>query len=652
MWRKSPRKPIRGDSTFGQSDIDFLIRINDMKKTFPLIMLSLFFSALGFTQSAEEDDAVIFVTATKIGKPVAEQRLTITEEEIEKSNAENLTGLLQRKGMQILSYGAYGLEAKPSIRGFTDETVRVVIDGICVNNAQYGTFDFSSISLNQIEKIEIVRGGFTEGVSDEGSVGGTVYITLKKKSEQRELSSDTSLKTYFNQNFQVDSLKQSINFSAPIIDERTFFSANANLGLAKNLYLFKNYAGKISERTGSSVWDSTAGISISHFFENGMNLSMNESVYAGNKFCPGPENSSGTKIQKDYDSRFTLNFSMPDAFSLFSWENNFSYIANIRFYDATSEHSAHYVNTLTFASYLSFFGNDYFKQDAGFSFDGVFLDSTDDGKHNQFTFTLKSNSKIYMPNDWALTVPLAVKFQGNNFAFVPKIGINKKFSFGEFSLNAYRMIQFPNMDDMYWNSSYAHGNPDLIPEDGWGGEFSFNSFIDFIPVSACVFSNYYRNKIQWSSASGRWRPENVASAFYFGIDFDFDKKFFDGLLGIKFNCEYLYTMLLDDSNAQTYGKRIMWTPDFVAALIVDLNLKSWTFTVDANYTGKRYVSNLNISFLDPYVLLNASASYTGFSNATPYMKLENILCQDYESVENYPMPLISLTLGCSLKFKW
>ena len=108
-----------------------------MKKTFPLIMLSLFFSALGFTQSAEEDDAVIFVTATKIGKPVAEQRLTITEEEIEKSNAENLTGLLQRKGMQILSYGAYGLEAKPSIRGFTDETVRVVIDGICVNNAQY-----------------------------------------------------------------------------------------------------------------------------------------------------------------------------------------------------------------------------------------------------------------------------------------------------------------------------------------------------------------------------------------------------------------------------------------------------------------------------------------------------------------------------------
>ena len=85
----------------------------------------------------------------------------ITAEELEAAHYEDLSDVVERAGLQVLSYGPYGLESKPSIRGFTDETVRVVIDGICVNNAQYGTFDFSSINLSAVERIEIVRGGFT-----------------------------------------------------------------------------------------------------------------------------------------------------------------------------------------------------------------------------------------------------------------------------------------------------------------------------------------------------------------------------------------------------------------------------------------------------------------------------------------------------------
>ena len=99
---------------------------------------------------------------------------------LEAEHIESLSQVIERCGIQNLSYGAYGLESKPSIRGFTDETVRVVIDGICVNNAQYGTFDFSAIDISAIEKIEIIRGGFTEGVEDEGAVGGVIYITTKK----------------------------------------------------------------------------------------------------------------------------------------------------------------------------------------------------------------------------------------------------------------------------------------------------------------------------------------------------------------------------------------------------------------------------------------------------------------------------------------
>ncbi|MBQ4237036.1 MAG: Plug domain-containing protein, partial [Treponema sp.] len=110
-------------------------------KTFSLV---LFLFAPMFYSHAQDgavitDEAVIEQWTEHAGKTVVEQRLEIGEEEIENAHAENLTNFLQRKGVQILSYGSYGLESKPSVRGFTDETVRVVIDGICVNNPQYGT---------------------------------------------------------------------------------------------------------------------------------------------------------------------------------------------------------------------------------------------------------------------------------------------------------------------------------------------------------------------------------------------------------------------------------------------------------------------------------------------------------------------------------
>ena len=69
---------------------------------------------------------------TYVSAPVVEQRIVFSKEDIEKLHAEDLSAVVRQAGIQSLDYGAYGLESKPSIRGFTDETVRVVIDGLCM----------------------------------------------------------------------------------------------------------------------------------------------------------------------------------------------------------------------------------------------------------------------------------------------------------------------------------------------------------------------------------------------------------------------------------------------------------------------------------------------------------------------------------------
>ena len=214
-------------------------------------------------------------------------------------------------------------------------------------------------------------------------------------------------------------------------------------------------------------------------------------------------------------------------------------------------------------------------------------------------------------------------------------------------LVGYRIVQFPNRDDLYWEGSGYHGNPDLKPEQGWGADLTFNLKNKILPSSVQFFSNFYEKKITWSGGT----TQNVNSAFYFGIDFNAQKTFFDGILTLKAGGEYLYNELLDKSNKLTYKKRIMWTPDFTGTAQAIVDLKKFDFSVSAQYTGKRYKSNMNITFLEPYTLLNLNLNLKFWEKILLYFKADNILNERYQSVENYPMPGTSLTIGCKIKIE-
>ena len=586
---------------------------------------------------------------TFIDSGVVEQRISFSKEEIENSNAQDITSFFQSAGIQILSYGPYGLESKPSIRGFTDETVRVIIDGICVNNAQYGTFDFSTLNIDNIEKIEIVKGGFTENVSDEGAVGGAVYITTKKQILGQHFSTDSSVKSFFNKNVPFDTFIQKLGYNGQF-SENTFFKANLKGSFAQNKFPFVNYKNSISIRENAEVLDSNADLNFSHFFGNGNSWNISNSFYIADKNIPGPETSKTPGNQKDLNNNLSFSLNFPAILNFIKINSAASWLSNSRHYTEQTQ-SRHYVNTIIFSVSGDFYKFERYKQSAGITFNYIYLNSTDDGIHSKFSGTIKETSKFYINDFFSFTIPLSLKIENKNAEFIPKLGFRTDFKYFDFMLNGYRMVQFPNMDDLYWgNSLFACGNPDLKPEHGWGAEFIVNGHDIFIPFSLCFFTNYYKDKIQWSSDSaGKWSPENIASAFYFGIDFSFRKTLFN-IITIKGNIEYLYNKLLDKNNSLTYGKKIMWTPDFTGSLSISLNLEKLYISVESHYTGKKYTSNLNTSFSEPYFLVNASAEFKYFEKFIPYIKIENILDTDYEAVPDYPMSGISLHLG--IKTKW
>lgn len=605
--------------------------------------------------SSPEEIIILPEITTYINQPVAEQKIVLEAEEIESLHVESLPELLQQSGIQILSYGAYGLQQTPSIRGFTDETVRVVIDGVCVNNPQYGTFDFTTLNILQIEKIEIIKGGFTEGVSDEGAVGGAIYITSRKNSLGTSFYSDSALKSFFNLNVPVDTFSEKLGFSSQV--KNTFFSGNFSGTYANNKYYYLNYAKKKTAQENSKVKDLNGNFNLTQYFSDGSFLALSDTVYGGYKECPGSKTTINYGIQQDYNNNFTLNFTNPAVHNNFKWENTLAWLNTNRMYNSDSESSCHKINNVKFSSCADFYNLKQVRELCGLTLEYTYLNSTDDGIHNQFSGTFKETTKIKFNKILSLSVPLAVKFSGSNFAFIPKAGIKADFSNLNFPLqittDIYRMVQFPNMDDLYWQSSGYSGNPDLIPESGYGADLGFFFSNSIFPFSITFFTNYYKNKIQWAQNENGWMPQNIASAFYAGIDFNNTKKLMGDRLTLFSNGEYLYTRLLDKSNKYTYGNRIMWTPDFTVFFSANYHFGSidknaGNVKIELNYMGKRYKSNMNGAFLPPYMLINLAADFPAGKYCIPYLRVDNLLNKSYESVDNYATPGTALAVGCKI----
>lgn len=612
------------------------------KKCFSLLLLCAVLSPLP-SEVIELPAIVTFIDAT-----VVEQRQVYTSEEIEKLHIESLPSLLQAAGIQLLSYGAYGLQSSPSIRGFTDETVRVIINGLCVNNAQYGTFDFTSLNIDDIEKIEIVRGGFTEGTSDEGAVGGAIYITTKKQNLGHQFFAESSIKSYLNQEvpLTLDTFNQKIGYNGQV-GTNSFLKTNFHGTFANNQFL---YAQMTKQQLNSKVMDAGGDTNFTTYFGDGSSISLSEFIYAGDKKIPGPEYNKNIGNQKDLNNKITLNLTNPSLFGNIKLENNLAWFYDNRSYISQTEDSLHKINTIKYAGSADFYKFQNFRQSLGITFDYVHLDSTNDGQHIQLSGAIKETSKIQVNDVFSLSIPLAVKFTGNNFAITPKLGLRLDFSHITLLLDGYRMTQFPNMDDLYWNGGGGKGNPNLKPETGWGADFTVNVNNIPLPFSFCIFTNYYESKIKWANINGTWTPDNIASAFYLGTNFSTEQSFFNDLLSFRASAEYLYTALLDKNNKKEYKKHIMLTPDWVVSGSITLNLEAANLTIDGSYVGRRYLSNMNINFLEPYFLLNAVCEVKTFPHLKPFIRGENLLNWNYQTVENYPMPGLSLTIGATWNY--
>ena len=112
----------------------------------------------------------------------------INSQDIERSPAQNLPDILsQQTGIQTqhLLSSTNGSRDAVDLRGFgafAQSNVLILVNGRRFQDFDLQGFDFSSIPLNSIERIEITRGNSGAVLYGDGAIGGVINIVLKKGS--------------------------------------------------------------------------------------------------------------------------------------------------------------------------------------------------------------------------------------------------------------------------------------------------------------------------------------------------------------------------------------------------------------------------------------------------------------------------------------
>lgn len=160
-----------------------------MKHFIFFVVSFIIFISIPFSLFAQEKEVTldkVVVTATRDLEEIRKipaNVTVITQEKIAESNAKTITGVLEDEvGVVVRDQSGNGKNAQVDIRGFGETgplNTLVLVDGRRVNEIDLSGVDWTQIPLDQIERIEIVRGAGSVLYGDN-AVGGVINIITKK----------------------------------------------------------------------------------------------------------------------------------------------------------------------------------------------------------------------------------------------------------------------------------------------------------------------------------------------------------------------------------------------------------------------------------------------------------------------------------------
>jgi vitamin B12 transporter len=139
--------------------------------------------AMSFCSAAVAQAERIVVTAARVEQALPDalpSTRVIVRSEIDAAQATDLPGLLRAlTSIDVAQTGPLGSQASLFLRGADSRQTLVLVDGVPLVRADFGTASWQHLPLDQIERIEIVRGNLS-ALYGAQAVGGVVQIVTRQ----------------------------------------------------------------------------------------------------------------------------------------------------------------------------------------------------------------------------------------------------------------------------------------------------------------------------------------------------------------------------------------------------------------------------------------------------------------------------------------
>ena len=480
-----------------------------MKKFVGVFVVLTLLILPGFSLAKEEakdkESIVTFETITVTAEkfPVLERESSrfvtvISADELKETSANNLVDALKRKGG--FAYKAFGplgighgrMNSKLIIRGLEDGEL-VLINGVPIQGAASHGYDLNTIPIDQIERVEIIKGAAST-LYGADAMTGVINIITKKNVGERYFKAHTEFGSEEYQNHGVSFLSPKLNIGLNYShlgsveeisrsftkkyrydqDDTNQYSLNLNATPFENLYI--DYLGSYYETGQEKIYDSESkdpeGWDQDHY-KHFADIRFEKEFFKLKTFY-------------NYEVIKIYEYTDPSEPEVKSKNYNYGFEGDYRF-------------NLIGAEFV--IGGDYVYRGSDYK--------NDYGKHHRNDYAPFFLIKKEFFERLAINVGVREQFiEGDSDSkdydqFLPSLGLNFKATDTlNFFANTGKAFRAPSFIDLYYTSSYFVGNPYLDPEEGWTYEGGIKYDNNYVHLRLVGFYMTYKNKIEIDSSHG------------------------------------------------------------------------------------------------------------------------------------------------------
>ena len=638
------------------------------------------------------------VTARALNKDVIVPQ-TLKGAELQRLNALSVADALRYfSGVQLKDYGGVGGIKTINIRSMGSQHTAVYYNGVQLGNAQNGQVDLGRFSLDNMEQIQLFNGQKSDIFQSAREFGsaGNIYLTTRRP--------------YFKENERVHVRAQMRFGSFSLANPNIGVDVKLTDALSMTMDLEYVYSdGKYPFRyrrvlpSGETAYDTTAvrqngdinavraELGLHHYYRTTGFWRLHAYNYWSERGIPGAiVNNVWRNGERLWDRNTFVQAEWQDEWFnrwstrlLAKYANDYTHYQNYdeRLLPSNNEYVQQEVY-LSLANKVRIFN----WWDASLAYDYQYNSLTRENRLLENSTEHFARHSHWLSAATALNIKEYLRVQAsvlmtsivNSTKFTPGVFLSlRPYPKIDLSLNAFykQSYRYPTFNDLYYTDL---GNASLRPELARQHSVELAYRISHEWLMANVAVSYYYNRVTDKiiaypkGQQFRWTMLNLGEVKINGVDAKVDASFLlpmDFTLRTRLNYTYQRAIDVTNPNDSYYGHQIPYIPHHSGSVVAGLDWKSrrgdhYGLNYSFIYTGERYSQQENTiyNYVQPWYThdLSIYGEWGITVHRTPYtihplwlkanFELNNMLGQDYEVIQNYPMPKQNIRCTVALRY--